>query len=151
MTILKIQNPPVNYTQTIYASLWIAGAQKVEVDTHGVRGPGSHIAVAAEQVLIYLHDFTAAQTYANAWIDGIMLAGQLPDTVPVTEQHTGPALMVRANGADDVRHGWDPVLQTLLIRIGNFTWRVRDRNAYDTMRAAWMQVHEIAPIILRRR
>jgi len=150
MTIRKVQEPPVIYTQTIYASLWIAGAQQVGVDTHGVRGPGSHIAVAAEQVLIYLHDITAANAYANAWIDAALIANQLPATVAVTEQHTGPALMVRAHGHDEIRHGWDPTLQALLIRIGNFTWRVRDRAAYDTMRAAWLQVREIAPIILRR-
>jgi len=38
-----------------------------------------------------------------------------------------------------------------VIRIGNFTWLVRDRAAYNTMRAAWMQVHQLAPIMLRRR
>ena len=151
MTILKIQNPPVTYTQTIYATLWLAGAQKVGVDTHGVRGPGSHIAVASEQVLIYLHDLTAAQTYADAWIDAVLLAKQLPDTVPVIEQHTGPALMIRAHGTDQVDHVYDTTLHAVVIRIGNFTWLVRDRVAYNTMRAAWMQVHQIAPIMLARR
>ena len=119
--------------------------------THGVRGPGSHLAVAAEQVLIYLHDLNAAQAYANAWIDAVLLADRLPATVPSTERHTGPALMIRAHGRDEVRHAWDPALQAVVIRIGNFTWRIRDRAAYDTMRAAWMQVHQLAPIILRRR
>ena len=103
------------------------------------------------KILIYLHDLNAAQAYANAWIDAVLLADRLPATVPSVEQHTGPALMIRAHGRDEVRHAWDPALQAVVIRIGNFTWRIRDRAAYDTMRAAWMQVRQLAPIILRRR
>ena len=65
----------------IYATLWIAGAQLVGGDIHGVRDPGSHIAATAEQVLIYLHDLRAAQAYPNAWFDAVMVADQLPETV----------------------------------------------------------------------
>jgi len=147
--IKKVQEPLVSYTQTIIATLWIAGPQQVQVNTHGVRGPGSHISLTAEQVLIYLHDQRAALAYADAFTDAVLLAKHLPDTINVTQRHTGPALVIRAYGQDRVDHVYDPTLQAVIIRIGHFTWLIRDRAAYDTMTAAWDQVRELAPIILR--
>lgn len=150
--IRKNPVPPTNYTQTLFATLWLAGEQTVQINTHGVRGPGSHICVGAEQVLIYLHDPNAATSYAKAWIDAILLIDRLPDRLyDITPQHTGPALMVRAHGHDQVAHVFDVAQQAVVIRVGNLTWLVRDKAAYSTMRQAWQQVMEMAPIILTRR
>src|SRR6476469_9616951 len=84
----KTELPP-SAGQQILATVSIAGEQELAVDTHGSgnrRDWGGHIAVATDNLLIYLHDQLAARQYAEAWIDAWYNASRLPKTVRPGQQ-----------------------------------------------------------------
>lgn len=138
------------YTQSITATVRITGPQDPRVDSHGVRGPGSHISVHTLSALVYVHDRTAARIYADAWIDAVDLARSLPDDLTPAAPHIGPALMIRAHGTDTVHRVFDPHRHALAVSIGQVTWLVHDQVAYRSLTVAWRQVKELSPTIFRR-
>ncbi|HEY5116228.1 MAG TPA: hypothetical protein VIJ00_11950 [Nakamurella sp.] len=143
--------PRIN--QLISATIHLAGEQDLRVDTYGSRAHrGGNIAVASDSLLIYLHDRKSAKLYADAWIDAWYIASHLPKQIAThPREDTGPVMMARANGSDDVQHVHDTARNVALIRIGRLTWLLHDRTAWATTTATWRQVAKIAPLVLALR
>lgn len=141
----------VRYTQSITALVRIAGSQQVLVDSHGGRGLGSHLAVRADSVLVYAYDLRAVHTYTDAWIDGVLLAKNLPEQIEPQGATHNPGLVIRAHGADLVNHVYDPTRGALAIVVGQLTWLVYDQAAYRAMTEAWREAAEIAAVVFARR
>ena len=109
-------------SQHITASVTISGQQHIEIDSHD-RGSGSYISVITGLVMVTMFDLSAAHTYTAAWLAPHMLdfAALLPsdgtttwrnqrDAASVRTAPTaadGPALSVKAHGADDVKRNFD--------------------------------------------
>jgi hypothetical protein len=146
----KTELPP-SAGQQILATVGIAGEQQLTLDTHGSghrRDWGGHIAVATDNLLIYLHDQLAARQYAGAWIDSWYNASRLPKTVQTRPATHGPVMMVRAHGTDTVDHVFDAAHNVALIRIGGLTWRIHDQAAWASTEQKWREVSALAPIVL---
>ena len=138
-------------TQSITATVRIAGPQQLRLQAHGSgRERGSHLSVASDDLLIYLHDQAAARVYAGAWIDAWYLASQLPQrlepTPPRSEQ--GPVMLIRGYGTETVQHLYDPARRAVMIRLGGLTWLVYDQAAWQTSTDTWWRLNRIAPDIL---
>ena len=148
-----VQDTEPRISQLISATIHLAGEQDLRVDTYGSRAQrGGHIAVASDSLLIYLHDRKSAKVYADAWIDAWYIASHLPKHVPTEPRgDTGPVMMARANGSDDVQHVHDTARNVALIRIGRLTWLLHDQAAWATATATWRQVANIAPLVLAPR
>ncbi len=146
----KTELPP-SAGQQILATVSIAGEQHLTLDTHGSghrRDWGGHIAVATDNLLIYLHDQLAARRYSGAWIDAWYHASRLPKTVETRPASHGPVMMVRAHGTDTVDHVFDAAHQVALIRIGGLTWRIHDQAAWASTEQKWREVSALAPLVL---
>ena len=146
----KTELPP-SAGQQILATVSIAGEQRLSLDTHGSghrRDWGGHIAVATDNLLIYLHDQLAARQYAGAWIDSWYNASRLPETVQTRPATHGPVMMVRAHGTDTVDHVFDAAQQVALIRIGGLTWRIHDQAAWAGTEQKWREVSALAALVL---
>ena len=148
-----VQDIEPRISQLISATIHLAGEQDLRVDTYGSRAQrGGHIAVASDSLLIYLHDRKSAKVYADAWIDAWYIASHLPKQVPTGPRgDTGPVMMARADGSDDVQHVHDTARNVALIRIGRLTWLLHDQAAWATATATWRQVADIAPLVLALR
>jgi len=144
------QDSEPRISQLISATIHLAGQQDLRIDTHGSSTDrGGHIAVASDSLLIYLHDQRSAKVYADAWIDAWYIASRLPKHVPTDPRaDTGPVMMVRAYGSDDVQHVHDTASGVAVIRIGRLTWLLHDQAAWATATATWRQVADIAPLVL---
>ena len=141
--------PRIN--QLISATINLAGEQDLRVDTHGSRTErGSHISIASDNLLIYLHDHYSAKLYADAWIDAWYIASKLRKNVETNPGSDGPVMMVRAYGTETVQHVHDVIDHVALIRIGRLCWRLHDQAAWESSVAAWRQVAEFAPLVLGR-
>ncbi|WP_420119917.1 hypothetical protein [Nakamurella sp.] len=146
----KTELPP-SAGQQILATVSIAGEQQLTLDTHGSghrRDWGGHIAVATDNLLIYLHDQLAARQYAGAWIDSWYNASRLPKTVQTRPATHGPVMMARAHGTDTVDHVFDAAHNVALIRIGGLTWRIHDQAAWASTERKWREVSALAPLVL---
>ena len=146
----KTELPP-SAGQQILATVSIAGEQRLSLDTHGSghrHDWGGHIAVATDNLLIYLHDQLAARQYAGAWIDSWYNASRLPETVQTRPATHGPVMMVRAHGTDTVDHVFDAAQQVALIRIGGLTWRIHDQAAWASTERKWREISALAPLVL---
>ena len=148
-----VQDTEPRISQLIGATIHLAGEQDLRIDTYGSRAQrGGHIAVASDSLLIYLHDRKSAKLYADAWIDAWYIASHLPKQVPTDPRgDTGPVMMARAYGSDDVQHVHDTARNVALIRIGRLTWLLHDQAAWATATATWRQVANIAPLVLALR
>lgn len=148
-----VQDTEPRISQLISATIHLAGEQDLRIDTYGSRAQrGGHIAVASDSLLIYVHDRRSAKVYADAWIDAWYIASHLPKQVPTDPRgDTGPVMMARAYGSDDVQHVHDTARNVALIRIGRLTWLLHDQAAWATATATWRQVANIAPLVLALR
>lgn len=145
------EGPQPQYTQSISATVRLCGPQGVRVNTHGVGGPGSHIAVATDTHLIYVHDVRAAATYCRAFTEPAPLAARLPQRVYVPRHTAGPGLNVRAHGEDRVAYVIDARTGALLVQVGRISFYVQDQDAWADLTAAWSEVRDLAPVVFRRR
>jgi len=142
---------PPSVGQQITATISIAGEQQLTLDTHGSdnrRDWGGHIAVATDNLLIYLHDQLAARQYAEAWIDAWYNVSRLPKFVATGPASHGPVMMVRAHGTDTVDHVFDAANNVAIIRIGGLTWRIHDQSAWASTERKWREVSALAPLVL---
>ena len=142
---------PPSAGQHIQAMVSIAGEQELRLDTHGSgnrRDWGGHIALSSDNLLIYLHDQTAARMYAAAWIDAWYIASKLPETVETAPPARGPVTMVRAHGSDSVDQVHDVARNVALIKIGGLTWRIHDQAAWASTEQKWREVSALAPLVL---
>ena len=146
--VIEEFHPRVN--QLISATIHVAGEQDLRIDTHGSHADrGGHIAVASDNLLIYLHDQKSAKVYADAWIDAWYIASHLPKKVATEPRaETGPVMMVRAYGSDTVRHVHDTARDIAVIRIGRLAWMLHDQAAWTSAAATWRNVADIAPVVL---
>lgn len=143
-----------NRTQTITLTVHITGDQHPRIDSHGGRGLGSNIAVTTDHIAVYTYDPSALATYANAWIDGGIIANhRLPEQAEGfgTGPEYTPGVIIRAHGRDEISHTYDPIRQQMLITIGQMRWLIHDRLAYRSMTAAWRQAKDIGAYVLARR
>jgi len=146
--VIEEFHPRVN--QLISATIHVAGEQDLRIDTHGSHADrGGHIAVASDNLLIYLHDQRSAKVYADAWIDAWYIASHLPKKVATEPRaETGPVMMVRAYGSETVRHVHDTARDIAVIRIGRLAWMLHDQAAWTSAAATWRNVAAIAPVVL---
>ena len=153
MARLQPRNTTANRTQSITLTVHITGDQNARVDTHGGRGLGSNVVVLTDHIAIYTYDPSALATYANAWIDGGIIANhRLPEQAEGfgTGPEYTPGIIVRAHGRDEVSHTYDPVRQQMIIIVGQMRWLIHDRLAYRSMTAAWRQAKDVGAIVLAR-
>ncbi len=140
-------------TQHITATIALAGAQQATIATHGTPGPGSYIAVTYAGLMIWLYDQRAVTTYRTPWNEGAarIYAAALPVSRQLAATAAGgysPTIAVRATGAD--RPDIYPRKSALIVQVGNITWAVYDRAAYDDQVALWRKVDRLAKLVLPR-
>ena len=140
-------------SQLITATIHLTGSQELRIDTHGShQDRGGHISVASDSLLIYLHDQKSAGAYARAWIDAWYIASHLPEQVEIDgRQDSGPVMMVRAYGTENVEHVHDPARGVAMVRIGRLTWLLHDRAAWASTTDTWREVAELTPVVLAPR
>ena len=147
------------YRQRIQAVVEVGGDVQVDITTHGGgRGAaGSYItAVFGVQVMVTMFDLAAARAYVRGWLDPAdeWVFGKLPQmaeaSVVARPEVRGPAVTVRAHGADEHRVQFDQPGRSARVRIGGLTWLVLDRAAADPIREAWRQVGRLAPVVFGR-
>ena len=145
-----IPDPPIRIGQLINATIDLAGPQELRVDTYGSHNDrGGHISIASDSTLIYLHGRKAAQVYADAWIDAWYVASRLPLRVDVDPRpDTGPVMMIRAYGSEQVEHVHDTARGVAVIRVGRLTWQLHDQEAWWTSAPSWRQVAALAPLVI---
>ena len=150
-------------TQRITAAITISGQQHIEIDSHD-RGSGSYISVITGLVMITMFDLAAARTYTAAWLaphmldfaallssDGTTTWRNQRDAASVRTAPTaadGPALSVKAHGADDVKRNFDRNRDVMLVKIGGLVWTVTDVEAYLSMTKAYARVAKLADVVL---
>lgn len=147
------------YRQRVQAVVEVGGDVQVDITTHGGgRGAaGSYItAVFGVQVMVTMFDLAAARAYAAGWLDPadewvFERLPQLAEASMVARPETrGPAVTVRAHGADDHRVQFDQPARVARVRVGGVTWQVLDRAAADPIREGWRQVSRLAPVVFGR-
>ena len=155
--------PPVPASQHITAAITITGQQHIAISSHD-RGSGSYISVTTGLVMVTMFDLAAAHAYISAWLAPHMLdfAQLLPSDGstewrnqrdaqsirPVPTAAVGPALSVKAHGADDVKRNFDRNRDVMLVKIGGLLWTVTDVEAYLSMTKAYARVAKLAEVVL---
>ena len=153
MTKVSLSSTPAarRISQHLVVTVVLSGAAPAAITAHG-QDSGSHIALAAGSVAIWLQDQDAVNTYTDAWLDGVaaethrFLPPYRPTDAPVSADYF-PGLAITARGSD-YRHAiYDPRIQELSIRVGYVTWIIRDRAAYDALALAWGRVRLLSPLV----
>lgn len=142
---------PTPTTQHITATIALAGDTDWTVASHGHGEPGSQITLGVGDILLFLRDRAAADTYTRAWLTGpaAFIARRLPERAALDPKPTAaaaPTLAVHATGRDIVT-AW-PQSGALVLRIGRLTWLVYDQAAYQVQQSAWTTVQQLADIVL---
>lgn len=160
----KFSAPKVaTVVQLIRAFLRVTGEQEVTVDAHGLRGGGgSYVSVTGPVVAVYVYDTRAADAYINAFIDLAQspLLNKIPARIErvesgeIADAADSPSLIIRAHGHDVAQQTVSPAGRgtrgAVAIRVGQVVWLMQDQAVYHSYAAAWRQVRELAPIILRK-
>jgi hypothetical protein len=149
-------------TQTVTVNIQVTGPQAVKV-TATDEGPGSTITVTTGLTMVNFYDGRAVEVYTGAWLHPVDIIGGLPAAAD-PKLHTphltwatrkpsdkiiasGPSILIGATGTDYANHVYDSALRALRVRIGNVTWLVTDRLAYDAMASAYRTAHQMARIV----
>ncbi len=146
-------------TQTVTVNIQVSGPQAAKV-TATDEGPGSTITVTTGLSMVNFYDGRAVEVYTGAWLHPVDIAGMLPTAADPKLQAphltwatrkpsdkitaSGPSILIGATGTDHANHVYDRSRRALRVRIGNVTWLVTDRLAYDAMASAYRKAQLLA-------
>jgi hypothetical protein len=111
---------------------------------------GEHITVVIGTIVMTFHEAPTLRAYAAEWIAAGADALQLPKWVPQDARlntYREPGVVIAAAPSDKTAHRYVQG-RGLLIRAGQVTWQVQDRNAFTGVAEMWADLDAEAAHLL---